>query len=364
MKSEDVILQLYSKLPQQTNRFTVSVVLNTVTSVATVATATTATAHGLAVNDIVNINGISTPLVVFSLTRVGGVLEVETSDNHDLTLGFQTEVTIAGANESEFNGTFTLLSVPNRKNFTLQTIDSGATTGTGSILALNISSIRYTGLYNVASVPTITTFTYELAGSITSDSFGVGIASVGFRISGAATLQRAIDSYTKQTAKEDWLFVVLGNVAASKDRNINSDAIAIQNSGTAWKQQLIQPFTIYGFSDSTSELSARAIRDSYEDVATFLFKSVVGAKFETGLAETSYYKTVFDTHGTQEYNSAVYIHTFNFQTVTDLTEADVVDISEESVAFRDISLTIANNLMTVDSERLTVIPIDLDQEAL
>jgi len=363
LKASDVILQLYSKIPQYTDKFTVDAVLSSVTSVGLVATGATTTNHGLSIGDLVNITEIKTPVVISTLTRVDDILFCETATDHDLTEGYQENVEIADANEAEFNGTFTLLSVTNRRNFTLQTTDSGATTGTGTILGLDIGKDRYTGLKTVVSVPTVKTFTYALDIAIPSASSGTGVASVGFRISGSATLQRAVDSYTKQELEDLWMFVVLGSVTASKDRNINSDAIAVQNSGTDWKQQLIQPFSIHCFVSVGDELSARNIRDDFEDIAAFIFKSIVGVKFESGLAQGAYYKTVFDSHGVQNYNNAIYIHTFNFQTVADLTFGDIVSDPEGEVAFRDISLNMSTDLMTTDSEILSN-NIDLDEEAL
>lgn len=362
MKAKDVILQLTERLPLYTDKFSVDIVVSSITSTGLVATATTTTNHGLSANDAVNIRDIETPSNILTITRTGTVLYVETVENHDLTLDYQQTVEIIGANEAEFNGTFELIDVQNRRNFKLTTVDSGATVGTGTIQSIDIAVTKYPGFYAVVDVLSANIFTYALPAAIPVDSNGGGVVSVGFRISGAASLVRALDSYTKKNSDEYWLFVVLGNVTASKDRNISSDAVAIQSAGTEWKQQIIQPFAIHLFAPASDSLSSRDIRDDMEDMARNLFRSVLNVKFDSYLAQEAHYKTIFDGHGFQQYNSAVYIHTFNFQTVSDITFEDTIG-EPENVAFRDIDFNMITNLMTDDTETMQS-NINLDDEPL
>ncbi len=361
MKAKDVILQLYSALPSKTDKFTTDVAVSSITFVGLVATATTAVEHGLTDGDLVTIQGSLSPVNIVSMDRVKTVVTVVTSENHDLTEGYQTTVLIDDANESEFNGTFDLLTVPNRKTFTFETEDSGATSSTGSPVLLDGSSFGYNGLYNATNIG-LTTFDYTLAGAVNGDARGTIIASVGYRITGVISLERALEAYTKQATDEWWIFVVLGDVTASSDRHVENDAISVQTGNTAWRQLIIQPFTVLAIAPAVTTIGARTLRDDAEDIATALFGSLLGVKFDGGLSAGDQYQTVFASHGSIEYDTAIYVHQYNFQSQTDITFDDTVG-TPFNVAFRDIDLIIATDRMTDDTERLTV-DIDLDDQPL
>lgn len=362
MKARDIILQLMDKLPVLTDQFTDNFSITSITSVGTVATLTTSAAHGQNVTSLININGVQTPLNILTLTRTGTTLFIETVDDHDLTNNFKDTVEIIGANESEFNGTFNFINASNRRNFTLSTTDSGATVGTGSMQAIDVSFVQYNGFFEVQSVDTPTTLTYNLAGPISESAISGGILSGNFRISGAIDPTRAVNSYTKQSLTDDWCFVALGNVTASKDRNTQNDAITVYTGSDQLKQMLIQNFSIFVIVNTTASLSARNHRDDMEDTAVFLFKSLVGTNFNTGLTESGQYRTVFNSHNIFSYDTAVYVHQFAFETVADLTFGDSVGYPEDA-AFRDINFDISTQLMSDDTIHLTG-SIDLDDTPL
>ena len=361
MKSKDVILQLYSALPEKTDKFTTDVAVSGITFSGLIATATTSVDHGLSDGDLVTIQGALAPVNIISMDRVDTVVTVVTSEDHDLSEGYQTTVEIDEANESEFNGTFSLLTVPNRKTFTFETADSGATFSTGSPVLLDGSAFGYNGLYNVTNIGT-TTFDYTLAGAVNGDARGAIIASVGYRISGAISLERALEAYTKQATDDWWIFVVLGDVTASSDRHVENDAVAVQTGNTAWQQLIIQPFTVLTIAPAIQTIGARTLRDDAEDIAAALFGSLLGIKFDGGLSTKDQYQTVFASHGSIEYDTAIYVHQYNFQSQTDITFDDTVG-TPFNVAFRDIELDIATDLMTDNTEHLTV-DVDLDDQPL
>lgn len=354
MKAKDVVLQLYSALPNETDKFTDNLSVSSITSVGNTATATTAANHGLSTGALVNVFGAKAPISISSMTRIGTQISVETDADHDLTFGFQQTVEIQGATESEFNGVFELMGVQNRRNFTLMTVDSGATDATGSPLLIDGSAYGYNGLFNIV-VTGLNTFTYTLPVALTQPATGTIQASVGFRISAAASIDRAIASYTKQEMDDFWVFVVLGSVTASKNRQILNDSIDTQTSGTDWRQKLIHRFSIFVVVPAIDSVSGRQQRDDMEDVAVALFKSLLGVKFDNGFSQRDEFQTVFDQHLFREYDSATYVHEFMFQTVSEVTNDDT---SEDpfSVAFRDIGFSMTND---VGDQPLTV-TINLD----
>ena len=362
MKAKDVVLQLYSALPALTDKFTEQALIDSITAAGLVATATTSSKHNLTTGDLATITGAFAPVAIESMVRVDSILTVVTSSDHDLSEGYQEQVEITEANEAEFNGSFKLLSVPNRRTFEVEVVDSGPTSSTGSPVLLDGSAFGYNGLFPI-TVLTPLTFSYALRGAVGGSARGGNIkASIGYRITAAATPERAAAAYTKQNDNKYWIFVVLGDVSASKDRNIENDAVAAQTGNTAWKQQLIQPFTVFVFMPSSKDIAGRLQRDDAEDIALILFQSLLGTKFDSGLASKALYQTTFSSHGTREYEPAVYVHGYDFATIADLTFGDTIG-EPFNVAFRDIGLDIALDIMTKDSERLTV-DVDLDDQSL
>lgn len=363
MKARDVVLRLFERLPALTDKFTDNLNLTTLDAGGTTtATAKTATDHNLIVGDLVTITNAPAPVLIDTMDRVGTIVTVVTLADHDLTEGFQETVIIENALELEFNGTFKFITNPNRRTFTYETADSGPTSATGAPQLVNGSAFNYGGLRQVASIPDSTTFTFSLPKPISEPASGSPSTTLGYRISAVATAERAVDVYTKAAINDYWAFVVLGNVFASKSRENTNDAVATQGQNTEWKQQLIQPFSVYVFAPATAGLAARFTRDDMEDIALDLFQSLLGVKFDSGLTSGAYYRTVFDTHGIWRYDTAVYVHKFSFQTLADLTFGDTVG-EDFSVAFRDIDFTMATDLMTRDTERLFSAN-DLDDDPL
>jgi len=203
MKTSDFITQLSTKLPRLVDDFTALFSVVSLTRSGTTVTVTTSGTHGLKVGKAVIINGAITPITISTISRSGAVATLVTAADHDMTEGEFTEVIIDGAVEAEFNGTFVLLNVPNRRTVTFTVADSGPTSATGSPLLLNGSSALqdYNGLQNVTTVPTTTTFTYTITdNTLFTPASGTITAKLQPRISGAATVDRALESYTKQTA--------------------------------------------------------------------------------------------------------------------------------------------------------------------
>lgn len=367
MKASAVITQLINRLPQLTNLFTTDYAVTSVTSSGTAATVTTNKSHGLSVGSFVNIIGATADVAIASITRSGTVCSVVTSADHDLTLSDNDitrgkTVTITGATESEFNGTFVLTRVLNRRNFTFTKADSGATTATGTPLVVDGAGVfGYSGLQSVVSVPTPTTFTYTLPKAIYSPAGGSISVRTEYRISGAATVERALEAYTAQDLDSLWGFVVLDDVVASKNRSVRIDSTDALTRTSYIKQDLIQPFSFYVVAPSVDGITGRVQRDQMEDLLPILCKSLIGKKFDSGLSGEQEYVTTFVSHGFQEYNSAYYVHGFNFETVAVLTFEDSIGYDDD-VAFRDIDLSMLIDFGTQEDALTT--SVDLDEVEL
>lgn len=367
MKAEDVIKALVAKLPALTDKFCDQSAIDTITSAGLVATATIAAGHGRVDGELVTVTGSISPITVVSITRTSGVAVVVTDTKHDFTLsdreiarGFTQDVILSGSTEAEFNGTFSLLSVTNRKTFTIEVTDSGPTAATGSPLLENGQSALggYNGSFNITLVsPTV--FMYPLQEAIPNAATGSPLLNSGHRITGAVTIERFLDGYTKRVSDDWWCVVVLGDVIASKGRENRTDSTDQHSDGQHYQQVITQPFGIYLVTAATNEIAARPQRDEMEDVVPYIMQSVLLAKFDTGFAADRQNRATFTAHGFFLYNGPIYVHEITFEQNANLLFVDSVG-DDLDVAFRDIELTMRTDLGT--SQLSTA--IDLDEEAL
>jgi hypothetical protein len=361
LRAKDIVNHLSVYLPTFADDFTDQINVSSLTRSGTTITASTGSAHELSVGNQVNITGAQTPVAIVSITRTGILAEMVTSSDHDLTENAGFDVQISGANEAEFNGTFTLVGVPNRRTIQFQVEDSGPTSATGSPILLNGSNVfqTYNGLRNVTAVPTTTSFQYEVTDStLYSPASGTIVAKVNPRISSAIDFERLLDAYTKQTQDSGWLFVVLGDAVADKNRHIDTDATDNIQSGNYYNQRLIQNVQFYVFLPTAGQIAGADARDRCQELLKPITNSVVGFKFPT-LVENNNNPLMLSGHGTQAYNTAFYVHQYAFEATAQLGPSDIFD-PQDDVAFRDIDLTIGLDFGTETFNTL----IDLDDEPL
>lgn len=362
MRAKDFILQLSARLPALVDDFTTSFATSSLTRSGTTVTVTTTTPHGLTVGKSVNIVGAQTPITISTIDRVGIVATLVTAADHDMTEGAFTTVEISGATEAEFNGTFTLLKVKNRRTVTFQVVDSGPLSATGLPLLLNGSSPlqSYNGLKKVTAVPTTTTFQYEITDSaLFTPASGTITAKTNPRISGAATDERALTSYTKQKTDDAWLYVVINDAVANKSRTLEIDGTDNVQRTNHFKQFLAQTVSLFVFIPTAGQISGRKAMDRAQELFRPICQSVLFAKFDSLLASGKYNALMFNEHGFHGYNTAFYIHRYTFE-MTLLMGIDDTIGADEDVAFRDISMSQGHNVGT----GIITSDIDLDDEPL
>lgn len=366
MKARDVESRLQEQLPLLTDRFTREQPLVSITASGTTATATTASAHRLSSADKVLIVGTEAPVAIASITRVDTIVTVITSIDHDLTEIHFPDVTLSGSVEAEFNGTFALATVPNRRTFTFLVADSGPTTGTGTpILESPGLPLGYNGLVTLTGVPTPTTFTYELAEAIAENAVGANMRMVtGVRIHVAINADRSRAVFESKDIKniadgELVLIVVLDEVTASRDRNSLNDGISSAGASGDNRQQVIQGVSCVVYQKVTKDTSGANARDSMEDIMGFIIRVLAGFAPANGFAVEAGNTLRFISHGVLEYDSTIYSHIIQFQLLADISTEDL-DIEPFNVAFRDIALSFTNEQGIQD----ITASIDLDDEPL
>lgn len=365
MKAADIVTQLAVLLPLQTEFFTDNFNATSVTRAGTVVTVVTDAAHGFAVGNAVALSGAVTIITISSLTRAGTVGTLVTATDHDLTNKTSPTITISGAVEVEFNGTFTRTNIDNRRTITFEMADSGPTTATGTPVLENAESAlrQYDGTFAVATVPTTTSFTITEPNTTLLDPIGTIRVRGKPRIASGVNPARAVDAYTEQKAGDYWLFVALEDVVASKSRAIGSDAIDNLASPDNYRQQIIQPFSVFVFIPAQADLSDADARDQAEEIFVAISRSLLAKQFDSNLTTPLVGAVIFVTHGTFSTNTAVYVHGYSFQQTVDLYEGDTVG-PDLDVAFRNLNFSMDPDLPGSTNTTALTATLDLDDVPL
>ena len=370
MKSSDLIKQLSIQLPKHTTFFNDSIDILNIVFVPGLVTVTTSLAHGLVSGDLVSITGALSPNPITSLTQENGIATAITANDHDLTkdkviTGLINQanqyVNITGASDSLYNGNKKLLSVSNRRTFSFEVDRTASASAIGGVLNENLN-FGYNGSFNI-TVTAPNEFTYSVSRILGSPASGTPLLNVKTRVSGSASLDKSILSYTKQNPNKYWAFVVLDETRASKDRFTNNDSDKTRSTGVDPRQKLIQNFSIYVYAPCKNEIAARAVRDSMEDVLIALFNSLLGFKPQTGLSEGAHDGITFVEHGIELYQESYYIHRFQFQNLVDITFNDTLQ-EESDVAFRDIHIDYLDPFVSDGDDIIMTSNIDLDEEPI
>ena len=362
-KASDIIKQLHAVLPLHTGFFNQEVSIDVLTRQGSVATARTSEPHKLVTGHHVTIVGALTKTRIQSISSQGLCASATVAGPYDLTVGYNGEVTVEGANEPSYNGTFKLLGAYNRLSFQYKLTSVAPPTATGDIFLIENRPVNgYNGRKQITVVDAYT-FTYDIIEEVPAETTGDITARFKPRITGSIDVGTAEKSYTKQLGDNYWLYVVLDTVSVNKDREVDTDVQGtLLSSGDRFRQRVIAPFDIYVFAPTVSEIDARKTRDNMEDIAVSLYKSLLGLILPTGLTEDPWSVVTLTGHGSEAYVDAYYIHRFSFEVTYDLTWCDTIGIPFNT-AFRHIDLEIYEER---DCEEITEIStsINLDDKPI
>ena len=379
MRLIDVVTQLQNTLPLLTDELTDTVAVTSITHASGVATIVTAAAHGLSVGESTNVLGAITPIAIASIVHVADELTaiVTTSADHDYTLyESYTDGNVAvlsGATESEFNGTFTIVGVTNRRVFTITVAGSDPTSVTGSPVCDNGSNVFNTvrGQYAVATAPTTTTLT--IAHGDAALSLGVLDGTITLRsnprITAAISDEAAVKAYSRRIASpgvheaKTWVFVVLDDSTVSRGRTSRTDAIDVQTIGMEWQQYILQPFSLLLVIPAADQTLGANARDTAEDMLRPILRSVCGHQFPTGLGVATCGPAQFVSHAFARYDGSVYWHDFQFEQRAEMTVIDTIEAGDD-VAFRDVVLTLTPDLDATQGDGEMTSTINLDDTPL
>ena len=162
MRASDIITQLSVLLPQLTDKFTTDVSVLSMTRSGTEMTVVCNEQHGLEVGQAFAITGTDVP-IPSSVSRVGVKGTLIATTDHDLTAPIADTIRITGSNDPEFNGTFPVTQIKNRRTILFEIADTGPFFATGSpVLRDAESKLRdYNSTYEVTDVVDAATFKFN-----------------------------------------------------------------------------------------------------------------------------------------------------------------------------------------------------------
>lgn len=358
----DIVKHLKTYLPLFTSLFTEALTVSSATISAGNVLTVNSTGHGRSPGQNIVITGgtVRNPLNTSAL--IGSTVQFTTDYDHDLirpSLPNDDQTLSLGGFGNVWDGEHDIIDVPNRQNFTINL-------PTGEVAAPPVDGSQYlieallTGVYQVDTVPDADSFTVNL-----SDSPLIPLGTVdnltimnGFRIAAAADFNRAKAAYSKQGIDEPYLFVIMTDTDVSKDRHTMNDGVAGVTRQNEMLLRLLQSFSTSVFIPTTTDLSGADAQDlAYGELFTALISSLFGVGFEGSKIK---YVNVPSGMGPGEYNSAYYVHVYDWQLPFVINfENGFLEIDD--VAFRDISQTLK---LFADDQAAMTTNIDLDETEL
>lgn len=342
MLSSDIINHLIKYLPKYTPIFNKTLSVSNILVVGDIITMVFNQNHNLATGDKISIHNATVNINIESFVNENGIIKVTTTQDHDLTNGWQDTITIQGSSIAELNGNFKLKDVPNRKTFTFEK-DVIITPPIGSpILLQNYEDNNINDFHNVTEInPTTITINVQ-NNPYTAINIEDILVSTKIRISGGSNLERLIEAYEGSSNIEAWLFVVLDDYQTGKARSSPLDAIQNVANLNAWNIEQLANFSTHVFIPSKNEITGRVARDTAESLRYALYKTLINASFDpilTSSVPTSNVAPVLDNMA--GYSKSYYIHQYQWQQVNQVTGEDVF-IKQETKSFRNLKNIILN----------------------
>ena len=362
----DVMAHLWRYLPSVTSLFNESLTIAGATVTGGLITGTIATGTPV-VGQKLLLSGIKVrnPITAY-VDNLDGTARFTTANDHDQTEPHQRldtqQLQLAGITPSIWNGPHDILSVLNRNTFEIA-IPVGATTPTVPGYLIE----QPTGVMGIGTVTAVvgTTVTIDPAEGIFHYDGAIDTITINSRIRAraAADIERAAAIYTKQGANKPFIFVIMTDVSVSKDRHTPNDGLATFTKQDMRLLRLLQNFAIAVFFPTADDVGGdNAQHMAYGEVYEALTKIFYGFGFSDQSAIQ--YVTVSAGHGPGLYNSAYYLHVYDWQVPNVVTFESGFDGQSPfitDVAFRDIEQSLYVNNST---DAIMSLAVNLDDEPL
>lgn len=352
-----ILDHLYQYLPRLTDRFSD----NAVVSAEIVAgdpqvLRVTDIAHGLLADDkVVLVDGKIDNNITAVVDNGDGTLRFTTDKPHDLTLDYTLTIELSGFTDSNFNSTFPLVAVPNRNLFEIES--SSVPVLNGNEVLREEWEIGIDGLFIVSRKISDDIYEIDLIDKpeFTPQTVPILKRASNFNMGISIDAERAAALYTPQPdSSELWLFVIMGDSAASKDRTVKSDATMTNTNGQESRILMINTFSLIVFFPTEKETAgATASNLAWDEILKVMLAVGAGISFDD--FGNSQYNTSLIDHGTGLYKNAFYSHVYTFEYNYLITQdQEFLTQFIESRAFRDNAISF--------SEPTEGSNIDLDEE--
>ncbi len=316
MKGQEVVDRLKQVLPLYTDDFSNIVSVTSLTRSGSTITAN-APSHGLTTNDYVVIRGAKEPIALTSITRIGNIATVTSSIDHKLSDPSKYSrpqlplyIEISGATPIDYNGVFELLSVPNLTTFTFKILATpiDATTA-GNLLLKDFDG------YNRLKQVTVTdsnNFTYATTNSnLGTPAQGTIELSSASRIDNSPTPERA-ESHFIDVGSKSRIYVVLGDKISYKDDTIATDITANKYSNQDFYLDTQQEFSLFVFIPSITNTLGGVESDLARGYEEPILKAIANYEFASFLLDSKYNSTIYVGNTIELYDTAKYVHRFDF----------------------------------------------------
>jgi len=335
----EIALQLQNLLPLLTDRFHDELPVTGAEVSGGILTISFASAHNLAVNRKIFINeALIRNEITSVISNADGTVSYITANTHDLTA-----YSSAGHGGTWPEGLAVTLELPAETSVTLVPDESGVPhenefvgiegspvfIPSGSEYLLENRSEGVVGFKTIATVPDPTSITVDLSDVPDVPDGAIIISNIltNIRVSIVANVQRAEAIYTKQTDPKAYLFVVMLDRNASKNRANSDDFTSLPGSSEKFLN-LRQEFSTLVIVPTENNLGAGSTKDFvYTDLFSILLKCLYGWQ-ETG----------YISDGESIYNSAFYAHAFDWESRQQINFEDGF-LNRNTVALRHINWT-------------------------
>lgn len=243
---------------------------------------------------------------------------------HEFTEDFQQDLIISGANESEWNDIFKIVSVPSRYQVEIEISPAITTEPTGAPVVEEINLPRYNSLFTVTNA---TATDFEVAtvnapdGSlILSGAQAISLNKV--KVSSDVDFERILDVYTKQMTGTVWTFVVAGATASSRSRENKTDFDQSYQTGENRIIHTQDNFSIFSFYPSQSFVSAVAAQDNARNELRQALLGLLVGFVPSSLLTAKSNMIYYIADGVETYNASFYVHRYDFAVNVDITPND------------------------------------------
>lgn len=351
MKTNDVVNILRERIPQLINSFHSTQSILTLTASSGVATATLSTANTtIKTGEKVLITGALVNNPILSLSHLNGLATAITQNDHDLTEGY-SNITISGATQNGYNGTFNLVEVIDNKTFTFIVPQSTVSPATGSPVLMENVETHFNGYYVITKLSD-TQFTYNIESQDTMTATGTKILNYNFRIYGAVDIERGLEAYTPQNINTLYLCVEAEKEDVNRSQSNRLDNFSFSQEGVDPTQWAYQGINIYCIAPCKDDMLALTYKDSMDDLKAIIFMSLLNLNVNSYLTNSKTSNFTYKGAEPYLYDKTKYVHKFSFEVCYEITQEDMA-IQEKGVAFRNIEFNWLNQT-EVDSKKDTI----------